>query len=137
MAIRKARKHLIVVRDPERVTVEFIGEDRKASSLGDNDETFSQDKLAHVKAVAIDMRESYIASVKTGLPDRAEKIVFDRFHVMGHVGTAVDVVRMQEHRSCSDKASICLPALGTCSFRLRRTSPTTVINCSPPSRRPT
>ena len=32
-------------------------------------------------------------------PMRTEKIVFDRFHVMGHVGKAVDTVRKQEHRA--------------------------------------
>ena len=32
------------------------------------------------------------------VPDGADKIVFDRFHIMVHMGTAVDTVRMQEHR---------------------------------------
>jgi transposase len=30
--------------------------------------------------------------------DAAAKIVFDRFHVMGHISNAVDTVRKQEHR---------------------------------------
>jgi transposase len=97
-AIRKARKYLTVVCDLERATVEYIGEDRKAASVGEYFKTFSSDELAQVKAVAIDMWEPYIAAVKTHLPDGADKIVFDRFHIMGHMGSAVDMVRMQEHR---------------------------------------
>lgn len=33
------------------------------------------------------------------MPNVDEKIVFDRVHVMGHVGKAVDMVRKQEHRA--------------------------------------
>ena len=97
-AIRKARKYLTVVCDLERATVEYIGEDRKASSVGDYFETFDQDQLAQIQAVAIDMWEPYMAAVKNHLPDGADKIVFDRFHIMGHMGSAVDMVRLQEHR---------------------------------------
>jgi transposase len=33
------------------------------------------------------------------VPAAAEKIVFDRFHIMGHIGKAVDTVRKHEHRA--------------------------------------
>ena len=42
--------------------------------------------------------EPYIQATLARVPDAAEKLVFDRFHVMGHVGKAVDPVRKQEHR---------------------------------------
>ena len=44
------------------------------------------------------MWEPYIQATLAQVPDAAEKLVFDRFHVMGHVGKAVDPVRKQEHR---------------------------------------
>ena len=51
------------------------------------------------KAVAIDMWEPYIQATRAQVPDADEKIVFDRVHVMGYVGNAVDTVRKQEHRA--------------------------------------
>ena len=95
---RKGRQFLTVVCDLEHATVEYIAEDRKASSLGGYFETFTAEELGHIKAVATDMWEPYISSVQTHLPDGANKIVFDRFHIMNHMGSAVDTVRMQEHR---------------------------------------
>ncbi len=44
------------------------------------------------------MWEPYIQATRTQVPDAAAKIVFDRFHVMGHASNAVDTVRKQEHR---------------------------------------
>ncbi len=61
-------------------------------------ERFSEEELSQVKAVAIDMWEPYIAAIKTHLPDGEDKIVFDRFHIMNHMGLAVDLVRRQEHQ---------------------------------------
>ena len=34
----------------------------------------------------------------TQVPDAAEKIVFDRFHIRQHMGTEVDTVRKREHK---------------------------------------
>ena len=42
--------------------------------------------------------EPYINSVEAHLDRRHEKIVFDRFHIMKHMGEAVDTVRKREHR---------------------------------------
>ena len=136
-AIRKARKYLTVVCDLERATVEYIGEDRKAASVGDYFETFDQDQLAQIQAVAIDMWEPYMAAVKNHLPDGADKIVFDRFHIMGHMGSAVDMVRMQEHGSCAARPQFADRIHATCGSTPRRTSPTSTSRASPPSRPPT
>jgi len=43
--------------------------------------------------MAADMGEPDIQATRARVPEAAEKIVFDRFHVMGHVGKAVDTVR--------------------------------------------
>ena len=50
-------------------------------------------------AVAMDMWEAYIGATRDGLPAGAEKIVFDRFHIMREMTKAVDTVRKQEHRA--------------------------------------
>ena len=44
------------------------------------------------------MAEPYINSVREHLTDAEDKIVFDRFHIMKHMGEAVDTVRKGEHR---------------------------------------
>lgn len=45
------------------------------------------------------MREPYRKAVRAHVPAADAKIVFDKFHVMQHVGDAVDQVRKQEHRA--------------------------------------
>ena len=47
----------------------------------------------------MDMWEPYIRSVRAHLTNPDEKIVFDRYHVMGYLNTAVDTVRKREHRA--------------------------------------
>jgi len=44
------------------------------------------------------MWEPYIQSIKGHLPDAADKIVFDKFHVAKHLSEAVDKVRRTEHK---------------------------------------
>ena len=39
------------------------------------------------------MWDPFVAATKAKVPGAAEKIVFDRYHVMTHLGKAVDRVR--------------------------------------------
>ena len=50
----------------------------------------------------MDMWEPYVQSVLTHVPDGRAKIVFDKYHIMSHMGTAVDTVRKREHRVLRD-----------------------------------
>ena len=45
------------------------------------------------------MWEPFIQSIQTHVPEAASKMVFDRFHIMQHMGEAVDRVRRGEHRA--------------------------------------
>jgi len=96
-SFKKAAKYFTLVYDIEHSTVEWIAEDRKSSSLSDYLLAHDQEELAQIRAVAMDMWEPYIAAVKNHVPDGEEKIVFDRFHIMGHMNHAVDMVRRQEN----------------------------------------
>lgn len=58
---------------------------------------FSLDELSHVEAVAMDMWKPYIEVVRAAVG--ADKIVFDRFHIMMHMNDAVDIVRRRENKS--------------------------------------
>ncbi|MFZ5523799.1 MAG: transposase, partial [Pseudomonadota bacterium] len=50
-----------------------------------------------VEAVAMDMWPAFVRATREAIPNADEKIVFDRFHIMGKVGDAVDKVRRREH----------------------------------------
>ena len=51
------------------------------------------------------MWEPYVQSVLAHVPDGRTKIVFDKYHIMSHMGTAVDTVRKREHRVLRDEGS--------------------------------
>jgi transposase len=51
----------------------------------------------------MDMWDPYIRATREGLKHGEQRIVFDRFHVMRDITTAVDSVRKQEHRSLRRK----------------------------------
>jgi transposase len=97
-AAAKGHRYLTLVCDLDEGTVEHIAEDRKQESLDGYYAGLSKKQLKGIEAVAMDMWEPYLQATLAKVPEAAEKIVFDRFHVMGHVGKAVDTVRKQEHR---------------------------------------
>jgi transposase len=98
-AIAKGHRYLTLVCDLQAGTVEYIGDDRKQVSLDGYWETLTTAQRAGIRGIAMDMWEPYIQSVLTHVPDGATKIVFDRYHIMAHMGKAVDDVRKREHRA--------------------------------------
>lgn len=98
-SFRKAHHYHTVVCDLERSTVEYVAPDRKVESLAPYFAGMTPAQRAHLEAVAMDMWDPYIRATREGLPDGAARIVFDRFHVMRDITTAVDLVRKQEHRA--------------------------------------
>lgn len=97
-AIAKGHTYLTLVCDLTQATVEYIGEDRKQASLDAYYTGLSPLQREGIEAVALDMWEPYVKSIEASIPNASEKIVFDRFHIMGHMGKGVDTVRKQEHR---------------------------------------
>jgi transposase len=98
-AIAKGHQYLTLVSDLDRASVEFIAEDRKQLSLDSYFTALSDVQRAGIKAIAMDMWEPYLQSVRAHVPAAASKIVFDRYHLMTHIGKAVDTVRKREHRT--------------------------------------
>jgi transposase len=97
-AAAKGHHYLTLVCDLDEGTVEHIAEDRKQESLDSYYAGLTQEQLDGIEAIAMDMWEPYIQATRAQVPDADDKIVFDRFHVMGHISKAVDTVRKQEHR---------------------------------------
>jgi transposase len=97
-AIAKGHTYLTLVSDIDGGTVEYIADDRKQSSLESYYKSLTPEQLEGIEAVAMDMWEPYIEATRGNVPGAESKIVFDRFHIMGYLGKAVDAVRKQEHR---------------------------------------
>ena len=53
---------------------------------------------AGLQSIAMDMWGPYIRSTENHVPESAQKIVFDKFHIAQHLGKAVDQVRRQENK---------------------------------------
>ena len=98
-AVRKGHSYLTLVYSIEGGSVEYIADDRRQSSLDGYFERFSPEQRQGVRAVVMDMWPAYINSVEAHFDDAQDKIVFDRFHIMKHMGEAVDTVRKREHRA--------------------------------------
>jgi transposase len=98
-AVGAGHDYLTVVSDLDAGTVEYLADERRQASLDGYFDQFTPDQQERVRAVAMDMWQPYMDSVRAHLPDPNSKIVFDRFHVMRYLTTAVDTVRKQEHRA--------------------------------------
>jgi transposase len=97
-AVARRHQYVTMVCDLERSTIEYLAENREKTSLDAYYASLSQEQLAGIQGVAMDMWEPYIASTVAHVPGGKKKIVFDRFHIMQQMNGAVDTVRKQEHR---------------------------------------
>ena len=100
-AAGKGQDYITVVSDLDAGTVEYIADERRKATLDGYFEKFAAEQLDRIEAVAMDMWEPFAASVRTHLSDADNKIVFDRYHLMGYLTKAVDTVRKQENRVLS------------------------------------
>ena len=98
-AAAKGHRYLTLVCDLQAATVEFIGDDRKQASLDGYFTGLTEAQRDGIEAIALDMWEPYIQSIRAQVPGADTKMVFDRYHIMGHMGKAVDTVRKREHRA--------------------------------------
>ena len=97
-AFRKGHKYVTLVNDLKRNRVLYVAEDREQSSLDGFWTTITAEQRASITAVALDMWDPYLASLRDHLPEAEKKIVFDKFHIAKHLGEAVDRVRRREHK---------------------------------------
>jgi len=98
-AFRKGHSYLTLVNDLLRGRVLYVAEDRKQRSLDGLWETLTAEQIGGIGAVAMDMWDPYIASVREHVPEADSKIVFDKFHVAQHLGDTVDRVRRKENKT--------------------------------------
>jgi len=97
-AYKTGHSYLTLVNDLDAGRVLYVSEDREEKSLDGFWTTLSEAQLDSIEAVAVDMWDAYLNSIRKHLPDADQKIVFDKFHIAQHLTDAVDRVRRTEHK---------------------------------------
>jgi len=88
--------YMTVVLDYVTGRVVWMGEGRKAETLDAFFDGMTDKQKKTVEAVAMDMWEAFIKSVRTHCPQA--QIVFDLFHLVQGYGKVIDEVRRQEYK---------------------------------------
>jgi len=97
-AIAKHHRYLTIVSNLDRGTVEFLAEGRTKESLFSYLAPYTVEEVAGIEAIAMDMWSPYLETATRWIPFAADKIVFDRYHVVQHMNAAVDQVRRAESK---------------------------------------
>lgn len=100
IAIRKGHEYRIVVSDLEKgLPIWFGGKDRSEASLDGFYQWLGPKRSGDVRLAVMDMWKAFEKSTKKNAPRAA--ILYDKFHVMRHLGEALDKVRKQEYARLS------------------------------------
>jgi transposase len=102
ISIRKGHTYRIVVSDLERRRpIWFGGEDRSEQSMDEFYRFLGGKKAKRVRLAVMDMWKAFRNSTHRHAPQAA--ILFDKFHVMRHLGEALDKVRKSEYARLGGK----------------------------------
>ena len=102
ISIRKGHTYRIVVSDLiRRRPIWFGGEDRSQASMSMFYEWLGQRKTRGIRLAVMDMWKPFRNATAEHAPQAA--ILFDKFHVMRHLGEALDKVRKTEYARLSGK----------------------------------
>ena len=102
ISIRKGHTYRIVVSDLIRHRpIWFGGEDRSAASMGEFYDWLGDKKSRGIRLAVMDMWKPFRNATLARAPQAA--ILFDKFHIMSHLGEALDKVRKSEYARLSGK----------------------------------
>jgi transposase len=102
ISIRKRHTYRIVVSDLDRGRpIWFGGEDRSEASMAQFYAWLGEKKSKRIKLALMDMWKPFRNATQKHAPQAA--ILFDKFHVMRHLGEALDQVRKAEYARLSGK----------------------------------
>ena len=102
ISIRKGHTYRIVASDLERRrAIWFGGADRTEESLDLFYQWLSPKKSGKIRLVVMDMWKAFENSTKKNVPKAA--ILYDKFHVIRHLGEALDKIRKQEYARLAGK----------------------------------
>jgi len=97
-SFQKRHEYVTVLVNRGTGVVADVLDDRKKETLKDWLQGHKE-LLSTVQTVSMDMWDPFISAVRESIIGADEKICFDRFHVAGHFGQALNKVRAAEHRS--------------------------------------
>jgi transposase len=102
ISIRKRHTYRIVVSDLDRQRpIWFGGEDRSEASLSQFYQWLGEKKSRSLRLALMDMWKPFRTATEAHAPQAA--ILFDKFHVMRHLGEALDQVRKSEYARLSGR----------------------------------
>jgi transposase len=102
ISIRKGHTYRIVVSDLERRRpIWFGGDDRSEASMDQFYRFLGQKKAKRIRLAVMDMWKAFRNSAHRNAPQAA--ILFDKFHVMKHLGEALDKIRKAEYARLTGK----------------------------------
>lgn len=122
-AAGRGQDYITLVCDLDAGTVEFIADDPRRASLDGYFEQFSADQLAQIQAVAMDIWEPFANSVRAHLTDAEDRIVFDRYHLMGYLTRPWTPYASRRTWPWPRPATRAWPARSTCGGTRTRTCP--------------
>jgi transposase len=102
VSIKKGHTYRIVVSDLERSRpIWFGGKDRSEESMNEFYTCLGPNKIKHIRLAVMDMWKAFEKSSRKNISQAA--ILYDKFHVLRHLGDALDKVRKQEYARLSGK----------------------------------
>jgi transposase len=102
VSIKKGHSYRIAVSDlKRRRPIWFGGSDRSEESMNLFYAWLGKKKSAKIRLVVMDMWKAFEKSAKKNIPQAA--ILYDKFHVMNHLGDALDKVRKLEYARLAGK----------------------------------
>ena len=102
ISIRKGHTYRIVVSDLElRRAIWFGGKDRSEESMDEFYKSLGPARNGRIRLAVMDMWKAFRNSAVRNAPQAA--ILFDKFHVLRHLGDALDKVRKSEYARLTGK----------------------------------
>ena len=102
LSLRKGHTYRIVVSDLERSRpIWYGGKDRSEASMDMFYEWLGSKKTRKIRLAVMDMWKAFEKS--TGKHAQGAAILYDKFHVMRHLGEALDKVRKMEYARLSER----------------------------------
>lgn len=100
VSIKKGHVYRIVVSDLERRrAIWFGGKDRKKESMDEFYAFLGPKKASKIRLAVMDMWKAFKNSTQENAPQAA--ILYDKFHVIKHLGDALNEVRKNEYKRVS------------------------------------
>jgi len=102
ISIRKGHTYRIIVSDLEkRRAIWFGGVDRSEKSMDEFYAFLGENESKKIRLAVMDMWKAFRNSANRNAPQAA--ILFDKFHILNHLGEALDKIRKSEYSRLSEK----------------------------------